>query len=151
MHSPDICRLLFPVFVYIHGGGFSAGYASEIEFNASHLAAQGVVVVLLQYRLSALGWLALPELSAEGEHGVSGNYAVLDLVQYALARYDLSGNKVITLEFNIQYQEDCTWEFTVSYRNEEDVNNIIEAYAVVSEEMWNELTEDFFYAVDNVQ
>ena len=69
-----------PVFVYIHGGGFSAGYASEIEFNASHLAAQGVVVVLLQYRLSALGWLALPELSAEGEHGVSGNYAVLDLV-----------------------------------------------------------------------
>lgn len=72
------------------------------------------------------------------------------LVQYALARYDLSGNKVITLEFNIQYQEDCTWEFTVSYRNEEDVNNIIEAYAVVSEEMWNELTEDFFYAVDNV-
>ena len=39
-----------------------------------------VVVVLLQYRLSALGWLALPELSAENEHGVSGNYAVLDLV-----------------------------------------------------------------------
>ena len=69
-----------PVFVYIHGGGFSAGYASEVEFNASHLAAQGVVVVLLQYRLSALGWLALPELSAENEHGVSGNYAVLDLV-----------------------------------------------------------------------
>lgn len=69
-----------PVFVYIHGGGFSAGFASEVEFNASNLAAQGVVVVLLQYRLSGLGWLALPELSAESSAGVSGNWAVLDLV-----------------------------------------------------------------------
>ena len=69
-----------PVFVYIHGGGFTGGYASEVEFNASNLAAQGVVVVLLQYRLSGLGWLALPELSAENEHGVSGNWTVLDLV-----------------------------------------------------------------------
>ena len=30
------------------------------------------------------------------------------------------------------------------------MNNIIEASAIVSEEMWNELTKDFFYAIDNV-
>lgn len=69
-----------PVFVYIHGGGFTGGYASEVEFNASNLAAQDVVVVLLQYRLSGLGWLALPELTAESGVGASGNWAVLDLV-----------------------------------------------------------------------
>lgn len=69
-----------PVFVFIHGGGFRTGYASEEEFNASHLAAQKVVVVLLQYRLGMLGWLALPELSAESGRGTSGNYAVLDVI-----------------------------------------------------------------------
>ena len=68
-----------PVFCYIHGGGFTGGYASEIEFNASNLAAQGVIVVLLQYRLSALGWLACSELSAENG-GHSGNWAVLDMI-----------------------------------------------------------------------
>lgn len=40
-----------PILVFIHGGGFMTGYASEEEFNASNLAAQGVIVVLLQYRL----------------------------------------------------------------------------------------------------
>jgi len=69
-----------PVFVFIHGGGFTSGYASELEFNAEKLAAQNVIVVLLQYRLSALGWLAHPELSAEDPHGVSGNWAVRDMV-----------------------------------------------------------------------
>lgn len=46
--------------------------------------------------------------------------------------------------------EDCSREYTISYHNEEDMNNIIEASAIVSEEMWNELTKDFFYAIDNV-
>ena len=69
-----------PVVVYIHGGGFTSGYASEVEFNASNLAAQGVVVVLLQYRLGGLGWLALPELTAESGVNASGNWAVMDMV-----------------------------------------------------------------------
>ena len=70
--------------------------------------------------------------------------------RYALSRYNIFGNEVITFEFNIQIMEDCSREYTISYHNEEDMNNIIEASAIVSEEMWNELTKDFFYAIDNV-
>jgi para-nitrobenzyl esterase len=70
-----------PVLVYIHGGGNNHGHASEMEFYASKLAEKGIIVVTVQYRVSMFGFLALPELSIESEKGVSGNYAVLDLVK----------------------------------------------------------------------
>ena len=70
-----------PVYVWIHGGGNHHGYASEIEFYASKLAAKGIIVVSLQYRTGALGYLSLPELSAESPNKVSGNYAVLDEIK----------------------------------------------------------------------
>ncbi len=70
-----------PVLVWIHGGGNDHGHASEMEFYASKLAEKEVIVVEVQYRLSMFGFLALSELSEESEHGVSGNYAILDLVK----------------------------------------------------------------------
>jgi para-nitrobenzyl esterase len=70
-----------PVYVWIHGGGNHHGYASEIEFYASKLAAKGIIVVALQYRTGALGYLSLPELSAESPNKVSGNYAMLDQIK----------------------------------------------------------------------
>lgn len=70
-----------PVFVWIHGGANNHGHASEMEFNASKLAANGIVVVSVQYRMGMYGFLTLPGLAEENEQGVSGNYAVLDLVK----------------------------------------------------------------------
>jgi para-nitrobenzyl esterase len=67
-----------PVLFYIHGGGFAVGAGSEPRYDGAHLAARGIVVVTMNYRLNALGLLAHPELSAEA--GSSGNYAMLDLV-----------------------------------------------------------------------
>ena len=72
---------LLPVMVWIHGGGYDHGHASEMEFNASKLAAQGIIVVCIQYRVNLFGFLALPELSEESENGVSGNYGTLDQIK----------------------------------------------------------------------
>ena len=68
------------VLVWIHGGGFVVGSGSEPRYDGSRLAARGIVVVTLNHRLNALGFLAHPELSRESEHGASGNYGMLDLV-----------------------------------------------------------------------
>jgi para-nitrobenzyl esterase len=66
------------VLVYIHGGGFVAGSGSEPRYDGARLAARGVVVVTVNYRLNALGFLAHPDLTAES--GFSGNWGLLDLV-----------------------------------------------------------------------
>ncbi|MCT7376731.1 carboxylesterase family protein [Chelativorans salis] len=70
-----------PVYMMIHGGANRLGSASAWDFlNASELAAQGVVVVSVQYRLGAQGFLSLPEMKDENPDGLAGNFAILDLV-----------------------------------------------------------------------
>lgn len=66
-----------PVMVWIHGGGNIEG-SQEWPPLGPTLAAHGVVVVTINYRLGVLGWLALPELSAESPDHISGNYGLLD-------------------------------------------------------------------------
>ena len=69
-----------PVFVWIHGGALSAGSSREALYDGAAMARQGIVVVSINYRLGVLGWMAHPDLSAESEHGVSGNYGLLDQI-----------------------------------------------------------------------
>jgi para-nitrobenzyl esterase len=64
-----------PVMVWIHGGGFQFGSSANPATDGGPLAAKGVVVASFNYRLGILGFLAHPELDAEGP---SGNYGLLD-------------------------------------------------------------------------
>ncbi len=69
-----------PVMVWIHGGGNLDGYAHEPNYRGHNLAKRGVVVVSINYRLGALGFLAHPALTAESDRTVSGNYGLLDQI-----------------------------------------------------------------------
>ena len=69
-----------PVLVWIYGGGFSAGSASDRSYSGEKLATKGVVLVSINYRVGQLGFLAHPELSAESTNHVSGNYGLLDQI-----------------------------------------------------------------------
>ena len=69
-----------PVYVWFHGGGSDHGYSYEVEFDNRELAKKGIVVVTVAQRLHALGYLALPQLSAE-QGGKSGNYILMDDVK----------------------------------------------------------------------
>ncbi len=64
--------------VWIYGGGFVAGSASEPRQDGERLARRGVVVVSMNYRMGVFGFLAHPELTKESEHGASGNYGLMD-------------------------------------------------------------------------
>ncbi|KAA0161276.1 hypothetical protein FNF31_03889 [Cafeteria roenbergensis] len=66
-----------PVMVFLHGGGFVVGSGSQSLYNASLLARRAdAIVVVVQYRLGALGFLAHSALTAQD--GTSGNYGMLD-------------------------------------------------------------------------
>ena len=69
-----------PVMVWIYGGGFNMGSASQDLTTGEKLAEKGVIVVSMGYRLGALGFLAHPGLTNESEHHVSGNYGILDQI-----------------------------------------------------------------------
>jgi para-nitrobenzyl esterase len=73
-------RERIPVLVWIHGGGFNMGSASEAMFSGDSLAKKGVVLVCISYRVGQLGFLAHPDLSAESPNHVSGNYGLLDMI-----------------------------------------------------------------------
>jgi len=67
-----------PVMVWIHGGGFAAGGTSEPRQHGEKLAARGVVVVSMNYRLGVFGFLVHPELAKESGRDSAGNYGLLD-------------------------------------------------------------------------
>ena len=66
-----------PVLVWIHGGGFTEDGARN--YDGSKLAADGTVVVTINYRLGALGFLAHPAL-AQRPGGPTGNYGLMDQI-----------------------------------------------------------------------
>jgi len=69
-----------PVMVWIHGGGFVFGSGSQPMYAGAELARLGAVVVTLNYRLGALGFLSHPALSREQAGGPLGNYGLLDQI-----------------------------------------------------------------------
>jgi para-nitrobenzyl esterase len=64
-----------PVLVWIHGGSLVTGAGRD--YDPTKLAADGIVVVTINYRLGALGFLAHPAL-ASWPGGPSGNYGLMD-------------------------------------------------------------------------
>ena len=78
--SPSSSPILNPVIVWIHGGGFVEGYSAARQYDATRLAvAANAVVVTVNYRVGALGFLAASALDDADARNVSGNYGLLDL------------------------------------------------------------------------
>jgi para-nitrobenzyl esterase len=81
---------LHPVMVWIHGGAFVSGESGD--YDPTNLVNDGVIVVTLDYRLGALGFLAHPAFAEEktnpdrdGDNatGSAGDYGLMDQ-QFAL-------------------------------------------------------------------
>ncbi len=69
-----------PVLVWFHGGGWVNGAGTDVQ--PAWLTAEGNVVVTVNYRLGALGYLALPALDTESaDKQSSGQYGDLDKVE----------------------------------------------------------------------
>jgi para-nitrobenzyl esterase len=77
--TPDPAPEGAPVMVWIHGGGFRSGSGSDALYDGRKLAAKGVVVVNINYRLGPLGMMAHSALTAEDVgRAASGNYGLED-------------------------------------------------------------------------
>jgi para-nitrobenzyl esterase len=83
-----------PVMVWVHGGALVAGESND--YDPAGLVANGVIVVTINYRLGALGFLADSALASR-KGGPSGDYGLMD--QQAALRWvqanigSFSGNR----------------------------------------------------------
>ena len=93
--TPPFSSELRPVMVWIHGGGFLTG-GGDI-YNGRQLASRGgIVVVTINYRLGALGFLAHPALGTDdvGTYGLADQQAALRWVRDNIADFGGDPDKV---------------------------------------------------------
>jgi len=78
--TPGLDGAKRPIMVWIHGGFFTTGAGSWLRYNGRSLSTRGdVVVVTINYRLGALGFLNLNEVT-KGKIPATGNEGLLDQV-----------------------------------------------------------------------
>jgi para-nitrobenzyl esterase len=76
--TPDVDAARRPVLVFVHGGGYYGGGSCDPTYDGAHFAARGdVVLVTIQYRLGALGWLDVEALGGAA-YRQSKNAGLLD-------------------------------------------------------------------------
>lgn len=69
----------FPVYVWIHGGGFTAGHAFESMYDGMEITKEGVICVSVAYRLGVFGFLDYEPLLG-ADYAGSANNALRDLM-----------------------------------------------------------------------
>jgi len=85
---------LLPVMVWIYGGGFITGSGVFTEYGPEKWLDQGIVVVTVNYRSYALGFLSLGIPEAPGNQGLLDQLEALKLVQASIANFGGDPNQV---------------------------------------------------------
>lgn len=87
VHVPRDATAPLPVMVFLHGGGFTGGGGAS--YDPRRVSRQGVIVVTLNYRLGALGFLAHPALSdpSAGNFGIADQQMALQWVRRNIAAF----------------------------------------------------------------
>jgi para-nitrobenzyl esterase len=88
VYTPAVDGEPRPVLFWIHGGGFTGGSGRNAWYNGTSFAARGVVVVTVNYRLGALGFLHLgDDLPGSGNCGLLDQVAALEWVRDNIAGF----------------------------------------------------------------
>ncbi len=77
---------LRPVLIWIHGGGFTGGSGADSTTDGSQLASrEDIVTVTFNYRLSTIGFLAVPGTNITGNYGIADQNLALRVSTYTHA------------------------------------------------------------------
>ncbi|KAL3282168.1 hypothetical protein HHI36_005363 [Cryptolaemus montrouzieri] len=77
---PSANSKLLPVMVFIHGGGFLFGTGRSESYSPGYLLDQEIVLVTLNYRLGALGFLSTDDDASPGNYGLKDQALALKWV-----------------------------------------------------------------------
>ncbi|KAF7992378.1 hypothetical protein HCN44_001703 [Aphidius gifuensis] len=82
------------VMVFIHGGGFNFGSGDDSMFGPDYLLEHDVVVVTLNYRLGASGFLSTNDANAPGNAGLKDQVMALKWIKNNIVNFGGSPNRV---------------------------------------------------------
>ena len=86
---------LVPILVFIHGGSFVVGRASDDRFDASTLVSHSnMIVVTIQYRLDSFGFLHLSDSAAFGNQGFLDQSLALKWIYENADKFGCDRNKI---------------------------------------------------------
>jgi len=86
--TPDLTDEEHPVMVWIHGGGNVVGSSAQPRFDGDYFARRGeTVIVTINYRLGAFGFLHAPELGATGNEALLDQIAALRWVRKEIRKF----------------------------------------------------------------
>ncbi len=78
--------------VYVHGGSFSVG--SAVQYPPNYLLERNVVLVVVQYRLDALGFLSTNSDDIPGNAALKDVLCALNFIKENIARFGGNPNSV---------------------------------------------------------
>ncbi|XP_078045450.1 acetylcholinesterase-like [Augochlora pura] len=90
----DNSSALKPVMLWIYGGAFYSGYSNISFYGPDFILEQNIVFVSMNYRLGALGFLALGHPDAQGNAGMKDQLLVMKWVQDNIAAFGGDPNQV---------------------------------------------------------
>ncbi|KAJ8723120.1 hypothetical protein PYW08_003032 [Mythimna loreyi] len=95
VYSPDIMPTSpLPVMVFIHGGGYKSGSGNDDNYGPDFLVPHGVILVTINYRLEALGFLCLDTEEVPGNAGLKDQVAALRWVRDNIGSFGGDPNNV---------------------------------------------------------
>ncbi|CAD0201642.1 unnamed protein product [Chrysodeixis includens] len=95
VYSPDIAPdSPLPVLFFIHGGGFKGGSGNQDRYTPDFLMSHGIILVTINYRLDALGFLCLDTEEVPGNAGMKDQVAALRWVRDNIASFGGDPNNV---------------------------------------------------------
>ena len=94
VYTPKVDKKKRAVMVYIHGGAFITGGGSSNTFGPGYIIENDVVVVAMNYRLGALGFMATDDKAITGNMGIKDQIMALKWVKNNIAAFGGDPNKV---------------------------------------------------------
>ncbi|KAI2474067.1 hypothetical protein C4B38_000154 [Diabrotica virgifera virgifera] len=87
---------LKPVMVFIHGGGFLAGFHETKTYGPEYLMTEDIVLVTITYRLGLLGFLSLKDesLDVPGNAGLKDQVLALKWIQRNIKNFNGDTNNI---------------------------------------------------------
>lgn len=87
-------KKLLPVMVWLHGGAFQQGGANRPEYQGKALVERDLIIVTVNYRLGALGFLVSSDDGLYGNYGLMDQRAALDWVNTNIQYFGGDPNQV---------------------------------------------------------